>query len=59
MQRKQDNSISAFIVAGGKGTRLGTLGEQTQKCMLELWGKPMLYYPIVLLRNAEIGRAHV
>ena len=47
-----NNNISAFIVAGGKGSRLGTLGEQTQKCMLELWGKPMLYYPIVLLRNA-------
>jgi molybdenum cofactor biosynthesis enzyme MoaA/dTDP-glucose pyrophosphorylase len=49
---KQTDNISAFIVAGGKGTRLGALGEQTQKCMLELWGKPMLYYPIVLLRNA-------
>ena len=49
---KQTNNISAFIVAGGKGSRLGALGEQTQKCMLELWGKPMLYYSIVLLRNA-------
>ena len=49
---KQMDNISAFIVAGGKGKRLGTLGEQKQKCMLELWGKPMLYYPIVLLRNA-------
>jgi len=49
---KKTNNICAFIVAGGKGTRLGELGEHTQKCMLELWGKPMLYYPIVLLRNA-------
>ena len=48
---KQTENICAFIVAGGKGTRLGKLGEQTQKCMLELWGRPMLYYPIVLLRN--------
>ena len=51
-EQKQTNSISAFIVAGGKGSRLGALGEHTQKCMLELWGKPMLYYPIVLLRNS-------
>ena len=36
--------ISAFIVAGGKGSRLGKLGETTQKCMLNLWGKPVLYY---------------
>ena len=49
---KQTDNICAFIVAGGKGSRLGALGEQTQKCMLELWGKPMLYYSIVLLRNA-------
>jgi molybdenum cofactor biosynthesis enzyme MoaA/dTDP-glucose pyrophosphorylase len=49
---KQISDISAFIVAGGKGARLGDLGKHTQKCMLEFWGKPMLYYLIVLLRNA-------
>jgi len=48
---KQISDISAFIVAGGKGARLGDLGKHTQKCMLELWGKPMLYYLVVLLRN--------
>jgi molybdenum cofactor biosynthesis enzyme MoaA/dTDP-glucose pyrophosphorylase len=46
------DNICAFIVAGGKGERLGELGKHTQKCMLELWGKPMLYYLIILLRNA-------
>jgi molybdenum cofactor biosynthesis enzyme MoaA/dTDP-glucose pyrophosphorylase len=49
---KQTDNISAFIVAGGKGTRLGELGNHTQKCMLELWSKPMLYYLVVLLRDA-------
>jgi len=53
---KQTSDISAFIVAGGKGSRLGKLGEYTQKCMLELWGKPMLYYLIVLLRNAGCSK---
>jgi molybdenum cofactor biosynthesis enzyme MoaA/dTDP-glucose pyrophosphorylase len=53
---RETNNISAFIVAGGKGARLGELGEHTQKCMLELWGKPMLYYLIILLRNAGCSK---
>lgn len=48
--------ISAFIVAGGKGSRLGDLGTSTQKCMLNLWGKPILYYTIVSLKNAGCSK---
>lgn len=48
--------ISAFIVAGGKGSRLGELGKNTQKCMLPLWGKPILYYTIVSLKNAGCSK---
>ena len=47
---------TVFIVAGGKGTRLGTICDHNQKCMLELWGNPILYYPISLLRNAGYTR---
>ena len=52
----QFDNICAFVAAGGKGTRLGALGKQTQKCMLELWGKPLLYYSIIALRNAGCNR---
>jgi NDP-sugar pyrophosphorylase family protein len=44
-------NICAFIVAGGQGSRLGKIGKHTQKCMLELWGKPMLYYTVEALKN--------
>lgn len=43
--------LSAFIVAGGKGSRLGNLGATTQKCMLNLWGKPIIYYTLMALKN--------
>ena len=48
--------ISAFIVAGGKGSRLGELGTNTQKCMLDLWKKPILYYTILSLKNVGCSR---
>jgi len=49
-------NISAFIAAGGKGSRLGEMGKITQKCMLPLWGKPTLYYAIVSLKNAGCSK---
>lgn len=55
IEKKYDNNrhdICAFIAAGGKGSRLGEVGEKTQKCMLKLWGKPLLYYTIISLKNA-------
>lgn len=48
--------ICAFIVAGGRGSRLGEIGTTTQKCMLELWGRPILYYTIVSLKNAGCSK---
>lgn len=48
--------ISAFIVAGGKGSRLGDLGVNTQKCMLNLWKKPILYYTILSLKNVGCSK---
>ena len=48
--------LSAFIVAGGKGSRLGELGTKTQKCMLNLWGKSILYYTILSLKNSGCSK---
>lgn len=55
-EKKEGEDISAFIVAGGKGSRLGDLGTNTQKCMLNLWGKPILYYTIVSLKNVGCSK---
>lgn len=52
----EENDISAFIVAGGKGSRLGKLGEHTQKCMLELWNRPLLYYTVLSLKNCGCSK---
>lgn len=55
-ERKFSDRICAFIVAGGQGSRLGKMGATTQKCMLELWGKPILYYTIMSLKNAGCSK---
>lgn len=47
-----DESLTAFVAAGGKGSRLGELGTKKQKCMLEIWdNKPILEYVISILRS--------
>lgn len=43
---------SALILAGGKGSRLGEIGKTTQKCMLPIKGKPLLFFMINALKNA-------
>ena len=50
---KESKAIqSALILAGGKGSRLGDIGKITQKCMLDVRGKPLLYFMINSLKNA-------
>lgn len=49
---KSDGNLCGFIVAGGTGSRLGDVGKKTHKSMLLLWGRPMLYYNIMALKNA-------
>lgn len=34
--------IEAIVLAGGKGTRMGSLTKETQKCLLPIDGKPIL-----------------
>ena len=43
---------SALVLAGGKGSRLGKLGQTIQKCMLPINGKPLLFFMISALKNA-------
>jgi D-glycero-D-manno-heptose 1,7-bisphosphate phosphatase len=44
----------AVILAGGKGTRLGTLTDAIPKPMLPVGDKPFLYYPLWNLRRHGI-----
>jgi len=38
--------MKALILAGGRGTRLGEHRGETNKCMLELFGKPLVAYSL-------------
>ncbi|MDO8431986.1 MAG: nucleotidyltransferase family protein, partial [Candidatus Binatus sp.] len=46
--------MRALILAAGKGERLRPLTATTPKPMLELGGRPLIHYPIAMLRRAGI-----
>jgi glucose-1-phosphate thymidylyltransferase len=51
--------MRGVVLAGGLGTRLFPLTKVTNKHLLPVYDKPMIYYPIETLRNAGISEIMV
>lgn len=48
------NAIKGIVLAGGLGRRLGPLTEITNKHLLPVWDRPMVFYPLRILLEAGI-----
>jgi N-acetyl-alpha-D-muramate 1-phosphate uridylyltransferase len=46
--------IQCVILAGGRGTRLGSLTDELPKALVDIAGRPFLHYQLELLRTAGV-----
>jgi NDP-sugar pyrophosphorylase family protein len=51
--------MKALVLAAGKGERLRPLTETVPKPMLELGGRPLIHYPLMMLKRAGITEVAV
>ncbi len=56
--KQKGENLQAIILAGGKGTRLGTLTKDIPKPMIEIAGKPILLHQIELCKRYGIKQFH-
>lgn len=54
MSFKKGMKIKAVILAGGLGTRLLPLTNSCNKCLLPVYDRPMIYWPIQTLANSGV-----
>jgi len=57
-------NLKGIVLAGGTGSRLMPLTKVTNKHLLPVGHKPMIFYPIekltaIGIEEIQIGRAHV
>lgn len=46
--------MKGIVIAGGKGTRVQPMTMSTSKCLLPVYNKPMVYYPVCALMMAGV-----
>jgi glucose-1-phosphate cytidylyltransferase len=56
MTENQGNEITALILCGGQGTRMGSMTEELPKSLLEVQGRPILWYIIARLYLSGVRR---
>lgn len=49
--------MKAVILAAGMGTRLGDKTANSPKCLIDIYGKPLIYYSLMALKKNNINEA--
>jgi len=46
--------FEAIILSGGKGTRIKKITKNIPKCLVDIYGKPFLYYQLKYLQKHKV-----